>query len=70
MCRDDEEIVIGAIVAEYPIVGVATDQLPYSPEFEALAERVQKRVGIRLANHKVWKLITRARKRGVLPRLR
>jgi hypothetical protein len=53
----------------YQRQGVATDQLPYTEEFERLYEEVQRRTGGTLSRAEVWRLLANARKRGALPRL-
>jgi hypothetical protein len=53
----------------YSLPGVAADQLPYTPEFDQLWEEVQRRTGAVLTLAAFWRLLTNARKRGVLPRL-
>ena len=65
----DRTALLYALAECYRHQGVATDQLPYTQEFERLYEEVQRRtVGI-LSRAEVWRLLANARKRGTLPRL-
>ncbi len=61
--------VITAIITHYLAIGVPTDNLPYSPEFEDLYKNVLTSTGVSLPRSDCWRLLARARKRGLLPRL-
>ncbi len=64
-----EHTVVQAIVSAYTRIGVPTDRLPYTPEFEALHDSVESSTGAALDRGECWRLLTLARKRGLLPRL-
>ena len=62
--------VVSVLAEEYERCGLAADRLPYTDEFEALYQSVTTRTGAPLARSEMWQLVTNARKRGALPRLR
>ena len=69
MSDPQEERVMATLITQYQAIGVPTDRLPYSPEFEELYHRVLTSTGAPLGRSDCWRLLAKARKRGWLPRL-
>jgi hypothetical protein len=59
-----------AVVRLYPELGLATDALPYTPEFTWLRGKVEEAAKVQITDREFWLLLTRLRKRKKLPRLR
>lgn len=62
--------VMGAVIESYVGIGVPTDRLPYTADFDRLYEAVVASTGCDITRAECWRLVTTARKRGKLPRLR
>ena len=61
--------VLRAVVETYTSVGIPTDRLPYTRDFTDLHRGIQSRLAEPISELECWRLLTRARKRGLLPRL-
>ena len=60
-------VILAEVYAEF---GVATDQLPYTEEFESVYTEVTRRSGSPLTRAQLWRLLANERKRGRLARVR
>jgi hypothetical protein len=49
------------------MMGVATDRLPYTNEFDSLYGQWVIRTDVQLSRSQFWHMLTNARKRGQLP---
>lgn len=54
----------------YMRLGVATDKLPYTHEFDELYDEFQNTTGVVIAKSQFWQELSNARKASRLPRLR
>jgi hypothetical protein len=62
----DPQIVV--LTTLYTELEAATDDLPYTPEFERLFSEFNSRTGLSLDRHDLWKALCNARKAGKLTR--
>lgn len=56
-----ERLLRDLVVEECGAIGVR-DQLPYSPEFDRVAERFNAETGLALGHHSIWRLIAKVAK--------
>jgi hypothetical protein len=60
---------LAAVQRAYEVIGVPSDQLPYTEMFEELCRLASAELGDTLESAECWHLVVTARKRCNLPRL-